>query len=142
VNRQDARNASRQQNEPDAKIDRIASEVVDAAIEVHRVLGPGFLEGVYEQALAIELSFRHLAFARQVPVAVRYKEQLVGEARLDFLVAGRLIVELKAIEAISAIHFAQAISYLKATGLPLALVINFNVPVLLRGVRRVVLSDR
>ena len=76
-----------------------------------------------------------------MPVAVRYKNELIGEARLDMLVARRLVVELKAVDAIVPIHLAQAISYLKATGLPLALLIDFNVPVLLRGVRRVVYSS-
>jgi GxxExxY protein len=140
MNRQDANDASRELNAPGAEIDGIASAVIEAAIEVHRVLGPGFLEAVYEQALGIELTLRKISFVRQLPVVVRYKNELLGEARLDMLVARRLVVELKAVDAIVPIHLAQVISYLKATGLPLALLINFNVPLLLRGVRRVVYS--
>jgi GxxExxY protein len=139
MNRQDARDA-KSRNEPGAEIDQIASAVLDAAIEVHRVLGPGFLETVYEQAIAIELDECGMPFVRQAAVGIVYKDRVVGDARLDLLVAGRLIVELKTVDRLAPIHQAQALSYLKATGLPLALVINFNVPILLRGVRRVVLS--
>jgi GxxExxY protein len=127
--------------EPSAEIDALAAEVLNAAIEAHRALGPGFLEAIYEQALCVELKIRDIPFARQSRVQVHYKEQLVGEARVDLLVAGRLIVELKAVDQIASIHLAQAMSYLKATGLQLALIVNFNAPLLLRGVRRVVLSS-
>jgi GxxExxY protein len=135
--RQDAKDA-RGLNEPGCQVDALAHAVVDAAVEVHRHLGPGFFESTYEQALGIELALRGIAFVRQPAVAILYKDQLVGEARPDLLVAARLIVELKTVDAMSSIHLAQALSYLKATDLPLALVVNFNVPVLLRGVRRVV----
>jgi len=138
VNRQDAKDA-RKLEEPGGEIDAVASAVLEAAVEVHRVLGPGFLEGVYEQALDVELTLRCIAFVRQPPIAVVYKDRLVGDMRPDLLVARRLIVELKTVDQLGSIHLAQALSYLKATQLPLALVINFNVPVLLRGVRRVVL---
>jgi GxxExxY protein len=127
--------------EPSAELDALAARVLDAAIEVHRALGPGFLEAIYEQALCVELAIRAIPFARQSRVQVHYKEQLVGEARVDLLVAGRLIVELKAVDQIASIHLAQTMSYLKATGLQLALIVNFNAPLLLRGVRRVVLSS-
>jgi len=136
VNRQDARGAK----EPGTEIDAIASVVIEAAVEVHRVLGPGFLEVVYEQALGFELALRGVPFVRQPMVPVFYKGQVVGDARPDILVAERLIVELKTVDQLAPIHLAQALSYLKATGLALSLLINFNVPVLLRGVRRVVLS--
>ena len=126
--------------EPSADIDAIAAELLDAAIEVHRALGPGFLETVYEEALCFELALRCIPFVRQSSVQVHYKGRIVGDARIDLLVAERLIVELKAIEQIAPIHLAQAMSYLKATKLPLALLLNFNAPLLLRGVRRVVLS--
>jgi GxxExxY protein len=128
-------------SEPDAATDALATELLDAAIEVHRALGPGFLETIYEHALCLELSLRGIPFARQAIVRVHYKGELVGDARIDLLIAERLIVELKAIDQIAPIHLAQAMSYLKATGLPLALLVNFNAPVLLRGVRRVVLSS-
>jgi GxxExxY protein len=137
MDRQDAKDA-RVLDEPGIEVDALAYAVVDAAVEVHRQLGPGFFESIYEQALCIELTLRGIAFVQQPAVAILYKDQLVGEARPDLLVAARLIVELKAVDALASIHLAQALSYLKATDLPLALVVNFNVPVLLRGVRRVV----
>ncbi len=126
--------------EPSPELDVLAKAVIDAAIEVHRNLGPGFLESVYEEALAIELNVRGIRFERQKAISVKYKEQPVGEGRLDLLIAEKLLVELKAVETLAPIHKAQVISYLKATGLQLGLLINFNVPVLRAGVQRVVLS--
>jgi GxxExxY protein len=126
--------------EPSPHIDAIATAVLDAAVEVHRVLGQGFLESVYHTALCIELDLRRIPFVSQPALHVPYKGQLAGEARPDLFVAQRLIVELKTVDSIAPIHLAQALSYLKATHLPLALLINFNVPVLLRGVRRVIRS--
>jgi GxxExxY protein len=139
VNRQDARDA-RGEEEPGSEVDAVASAVLEAAVEVHRVLGPGFFEGVFEQALDLELALRLIPFVRQPSMAVVYKERVVGDVRPDLLVAGCLIVELKTVDRLASIHLAQALSYLKATRLKLALVINFNVRVLLHGVRRVVLS--
>jgi len=98
------------------------------------------LESIYEEALAVELGLRGIPFERQKTIAVDYKGHAVGEGRLDLLVGGCLIVELKAVEAIAPIRVAQVISYLKATGLPLGLLINFNVPLLKNGIQRVVLS--
>jgi GxxExxY protein len=126
--------------EPDRNLDQLAHNVIGAAIEVHRALGPGFLESVYEEALCIELALRNIRFERQFVINVSYKGHLVGESRLDILVENCLIVELKAVEAIEPVHMAQVISYLKATNLLLGLLINFNVSVLKNGVRRVVLS--
>ena len=127
--------------EPDQRTDDLAKAVIGAAIEVHRLLGPGYLESVYEQALAIELELRGLPFERQKTIHVNYKGQAVGEGRLDLLVGGCLIVELKAVDALAPIHTAQVMSYLKTTRLPLALLINFNVPLLKSGVKRIVLTD-
>ncbi len=104
------------------------------------MLGPGYLESVYEEALAIELGLRGIGFRRQVPVTVSYKGREVGTARLDFLVEEILVVELKAVDDLAPIHLAQVLSYLKATSLPLALLINFNVPVLRDGIKRIILS--
>ena len=140
MERQDAKDA-REFQEPDEDLDRIASVLVGAAVEVHRHLGPGFLESVYERSLCVELGLRAITFQRQVPVAVEYKGHPVGDGRLDLLVEDRLIVELKAVEALEPIHGVQLRSYLKATGRSLGILINFNVPVLLRGVRRVILSS-
>jgi len=126
--------------EPEAKIDKLAHEVIGAAIEVHRVLGPGFLESVYEEALCVELKQRGIPFKRQVAVGVEYKGQMVGEGRMDILVGDFLIVELKTVDNLAPIHVTQTLSYLKATGYSLALLINFNVSVLKDGIKRVVLT--
>lgn len=124
--------------EPSEEVDRLAYEVIGAAIEVHDHLGPGYLETVYEEALAVELGLRELPFERQKLFNLNYKGHAVGENRLDFLVDGALVVELKAVESFAPIHKAQTISYLKATGLDLGLLINFNVRVLKKGLKRVV----
>ena len=127
--------------EPSPKLDQLTHEVIGAAIEVHRTLGPGYLEAVYEEALAIELALRGIPFTRQVVIAVDYKGHSVGESRLDLLVGGQLVTELKAVEALAPIHSAQVISYLKTTGHPLGLLINFNVCCLKDGVKRVELTN-
>ncbi len=124
--------------EPDKLVDDLARTVFGAAIEVHRQLGPGFLESVYEEALCVELAEAGLILERQKETGVTYKGRVIGRHRLDLLVGGRLVVELKTVEDLAAIHKAQMISYLKATGLVLGLLINFNVPVLKSGIQRVV----
>lgn len=126
--------------EPDEKTDLLAREVIGAAIEVHKILGPGFLESVYEEALCVELKLRGIPFKRQLIVGVEYKGQVVGEGRMDILARDALIIELKTVENLAPIHVAQTLSYLKATGHSLALLINFNVPVLKDGIKRVVLT--
>ena len=109
-----------------------------AALEVDQILGPGYLESVYEEALSVELALRGVGFERQIPVALSYKRVPIGHGRLDLLVADRLIVELKAVENTQPIHLAQLLSYLKATRRRLGLLINFNVRWLRQGIRRVV----
>jgi GxxExxY protein len=126
--------------EPDERLDALARMVVGAALEVHRTLGPGFMESVYEEALGVELSRRGVRFERQVVVAVQYKGVSVGEGRIDLLVGGALVVELKSVEQLADVHIAQVISYLKALNRPLGLLITFNVNLLRNGVRRVVLT--
>lgn len=123
----------------DAKVEELANRVIGAAIEVHRNLGPGFLEIVYEEATAVELTLRQIPFTRQTVFSVDYKGHAVGSSRLDLLVGECLPVELKAVEALAPIHTAQALSYLKATKHRLALLINFNVSVLKDGIKRVAL---
>jgi len=103
----------------------LTERIIFAAIRVHTELGPGFLEAMYEEALAIELTAAGLAFERQKLLPVFYREHLIGEHRLDFLVEGKVIVELKAISALEDIHFAIVRSYLKAANLQDALVLNF-----------------
>jgi len=126
--------------EPTREEDELAHVVIGAAIEVHRQLGPGFLESVYEEALCVELALRGIPFEKQVPIRICYKGQPVGAERLDLLVSGKLIVELKAVDAIIGIHTAQLLSYLRAAKLRLGLLINFNVPLLKQGIHRVILS--
>jgi GxxExxY protein len=135
MNRHDAKTA-KASREPDPELDRWARAAVGAALEVHRALGPGFLESVHEQALCFELLARAVPFRRQVPIAVRYKSHVVGQGQLDLLIGDRLVLELKAVETLAPIHEAQLLSYLKATGLSLGLLINFNVPFLRQGLRR------
>jgi len=100
--------------------------IIGAAMEVHRVLGPGFLESVYEAALAYELTLRGIHFEPQKHLPVYYKDQLLGEYIADLVIEGQIIIELKAISAISAAHEAQAHHYLAATGLKLAIILNFG----------------
>jgi GxxExxY protein len=124
--------------EPDKKADELAHAVIGAAIEVHRHLGPGFLESVYEEALCVELADRRIPFERQKEMHLLYKDREIGKHRIDLLVGESLIVELKTVEALAEIHQAQLISYLKATRLTLGLLVNFNVPILKNGIKRIV----
>lgn len=124
--------------EPDKRVDNLARAVIGAAIEVHRTLGPGFLESVYEEALCVELEFRAIPFERQVPISVAYKTRCVGQARLDFLIDGLLVLELKAVEQVMPVHRAIVISYLKTSRRELGLLINFHVPILRNGIERII----
>jgi GxxExxY protein len=124
---------------PAPELNQLTQAVIGAAIEVHRTLGPGFLESVYEEALAVELTVRQIPFAKQHPIGIQYKGHIIGEGRLDFLIDQYLILELKAVEALHPIHTAQVLSYLKVTRCPLGLLINFNVSVLKEGIRRIAL---
>ena len=117
----------------------LTDSLLNAAVAVHRELGPGFLESIYEAAMAHELTKRGYRVQRQKPVPVVYDAVVVGEHRLDLLVNEKVILELKACKAIEDIHLATARSYLKATGCEIALVLNFAEPRL--AIRRVVLSS-
>ena len=116
----------------------LSERIIGCCIRMHRTLGPGFLEKVYEEALAIELTKSGLAFERQKIVTVFYEDKPVGEHRLDYLVDTRVVLELKACKEIEDVHLATARSYLKATGTQLALVVNFAKPTLEN--RRIVLT--
>src|SRR5437016_8403643 len=96
--------------QPDGELDVWARAVIGAAIEVHSLLGPGLLEGLYEEALCAEMAIRRIPFARQVAVPMVYKGLEIGQGRLDILVADSLVVELKAVEALTPIHLAQVLS--------------------------------
>jgi GxxExxY protein len=103
----------------------ITQQIIAAAIRVHRQLGPGFLESVYEEALAVEFALSGIQFLRQYPVPIFYRDHQIGEHRLDFLVEGKIVVELKAVSELEDIHFAIGRSYLKATNLEDGLLLNF-----------------
>jgi GxxExxY protein len=124
--------------EPGEMANTLSFAIIGAAIDVHRELGPGHLESAYENALALELRLRGFAVDTQVPAQVMYRNEVVGQSRIDLIINDWVIVEVKAVERLSTIHTIQALSYLKTTALPLALLLNFNVPVLTRGLRRVV----
>lgn len=112
--------------------------IIGAAIEVHRSLGPGLLESTYEACLARELEWRGIPFQRQVPLPVHYRGTLVDCGyRLDFVVAARVIVEVKAVAAIHPIHASQLLTYLRLKQLRIGLLLNFNVHVLRHGIRRI-----
>src|SRR5262249_23550951 len=120
------------------EIEELAHRVIGAAIEVHRVLGPGFLESIYRRALCHELSLRGIPFEYEKELLVPYKDIWIPGQRYDILVAGRILLELKTAEAIAPIHQAQLLSYLKATSLRLGFLINFKVLVLKDGIKRLV----
>jgi len=120
--------------------DALTGIVIGAAIEVHRALGPGLLESAYEKALAYELAEQNAAFEVQKPISVRYKNiDLDCAYRLDFVVEGKLIVELKSVSHIEPIHEAQLLTYMKLAGFEKGLLINFNVRQLKDGIKRMVL---
>lgn len=122
----------------DKELDVLTSRVIGAALEVHSLLGAGYLESVYEEALAKELDIRGICYERQRRVQIDYKGYSIGEGRLDFLIDQKVIIELKAVESIAAIHTAQVLSYLKMTGLKVGIIINFNVTSLRSGIKRIV----
>lgn len=120
-----------------------SSAVIGACIEVHRHLGPGLLESAYRLCLAHELSERGLQFEREQPLRVTYKGvQLECGYRLDFVVQGSLIVELKAVESLAPVHEAQLLTYLKLTGVGVGLLVNFNTNALRLGLRRLTLKQQ
>jgi GxxExxY protein len=120
--------------------DPLTGGIIAAAIEVHRLLGQGLLESIYQRALCHELHLRGTPFQPQRPVPVAYKGVNLGDdLRLDIVVADQVIVELKAVEKLLPIHDAQLITYLKLTGLHVGLLINFNVRLLKEGIKRIAL---
>ena len=119
--------------------DAVATQIVDAAIAVHRALGAGLLESAYVAALGIELSDRGLQFAQEVPVHACYRERPLGIVyRADLIVEGKVLVEAKSVRQIEDIHLAQVLSYLRLGGLRLGLLLNFNVPVMKAGIKRII----
>jgi len=124
--------------QPSLRVEQLASRVIGVAIEVHRNLGPGYLEVIYERAMMLELDALGIEYEQQVQSGVLYKGQLIGTHRIDLLIGGELVVELKVVEAIGPHHIAQVLSYLQSCNLELGLLINFSRPTLQAGLRRVI----
>ncbi|MFC1960211.1 GxxExxY protein [Chloroflexota bacterium] len=123
------------------KEDELSKQIIGAAIEVHRTLGPGLLESAYESCLAHELRLQGIPFERQKELPLHYKGASVDCGyRLDLLVGGLVIVELKAVEQLAPIHEAQVLTYLKLTGCKLGMLLNFNTRLLKQGIKRIVLN--
>jgi GxxExxY protein len=122
-------------------LNTVTREIIGAAIEVHRVIGPGLLESSYMPCLQFELASRKLAFLTQQPVPLIYKGLRLNAAyRVDLIVESSVIVEIKSIESLLQVHRAQLLTYMRLTGMPAGLLINFNVPKLADGVRRLLLT--
>src|SRR5215471_1064991 len=111
--------------------EKLSGRIIAAAVDVHRALGPGFLEGIYQKAMEVALQHRQIGFDKQKEVLITFEEEEVGLHRLDLVVEGQIIIELKAVKALEDIHFAQVKSYLKATAIHVGLLLNFNAPTLL-----------
>ncbi len=121
------------------RINALTKRIIGCAIEVHRQLGPGLLESIYESALCVELELAGLQFQRQVPVSVPYKTQIIGDLRLDLLVENLVVVEIKSVERIESVFEAQVLTYLKVSGKKVGLLINFNSRLLKTGIQRFIL---
>ena len=125
-----------------AEIESLAKQTVNAALAVHRALGPGLLESAYQQCMAIELSLAGVSVEREKLLPLVYRGHSVETAyRLDLIVGGKLLVELKAVDAIAPVHEVQVVTYLKLLKLPLGLLINFNVPLIKNGISRILNLD-
>ncbi len=125
--------------------DQLSREVIAAAIEVHRLMGPGLLESIYEKCLGHEPALRGIAWTRQQSVQVAYKDMVLHEdLQFDLLVEGCLLIELKAVEKMHPIYKAQLLSYMKLLGVPVGLLLNFHEPRLVDGISRMILraADR
>ena len=117
----------------------LTEQIIGCAIEVHRTLGPGLLESIYEKALCYELETKKIVHVQQAPIPILYKGQSLGDFRIDLIVEDSVVVELKAVDRMDQVFQAQLLSYLKLTGKRLGLLINFNVPVLKAGIKRIAL---
>ena len=123
----------------DAEGEAIVTEAIDCGMVVHRVLGPGYKERIYDDAMCLELDSRGLKFERQKPIEVPYKSWSIPGQKIDLIVGGVVLVEIKAVSQLKELHSAQVLSYLKTTGLRVGLLMNFNTRLLKQGLRRIVL---
>ena len=130
-------NTKKTEGDMSHEFEALSGKILEAAVAVHKALGPGFLESVYQKAMEVALLHRSVLFDTQKEIHVFFEDVEVGLHRLDLMVAAEIIVELKAVKALDDIHYAQVKSYLKATGLHIGLLLNFNAPTLV--VKRIVL---
>jgi GxxExxY protein len=121
------------------ELEVLVQRTIGCCLSVHRQLGPGLLEAVYPKAIALELESLNIPFEREHPVPVLYRDRTLCHHRLDLFIDRQLILEVKSVEKLLPIHVAQVISYLRVTGVRIGLLVNFNVPILARGIRRVIL---
>ena len=119
--------------------DKLTEKIIGCAIEVHRQLGPGLLESIYESALAVELDFAGIAFQRQMAIPIVYRGNIIGEHRLDLIVEKSVILELKSVERFDPVFEAQLLTYLRMTKMKIGLLINFNSRLLHEGIKRLIL---
>ena len=141
MNHQDTKSRSRDLSEPiPSEVEAVATQVVDSAYMVHSELGPGLLESIYEQCLVRELQFRGVDAQCQLAVPIRYRGLWIDPGlRLDILAGGCVVVEVKAVDVVLPVHIAQLLTYLKLTSHRLGLLVNFNVPLIRHGIRRIAL---
>ena len=119
--------------------EEVMTETIGCALAVHRALGPGFLESIYKKAMRVELEARHLSYECERQLKVKYRDVQIDGQRVDLIIKGLIVVELKSVMRLDDIHTSQLVSYLRTTGLRGGLLINFRVPLLQQGIRRVVL---
>lgn len=120
-------------------LNTLTSAIIGCGIEVHRRLGPGLLEAIYEAAMCVELEFMGLSYRRQVEVPVIYRDRKIARYRIDLIVTDLVVVEIKSVEALNPLHEAQILSYLRLTRAKIGLLMNFNARMLKQGVRRFIL---
>ncbi len=113
-------------NKTEHKFDELSNRIIGVAIEVHKILGPGFIESIYHNAMKKELTLQNIPFETEKEIKIVYKDDEIGEHRLDLVINNEIIVELKAVKEIADVHLAQVLSYLKASGLHIGLILNFS----------------
>ena len=121
------------------EVEALITKVIGCLITVHRTLGPGLLESIYSRAIGLELTAEGISFEREVQIPVSYREELLCVQRLDLVVASLIVLEVKSVERLNPVHHAQLLNYLRISKLNVGLLVNFNVPVLQDGLKRMVL---
>jgi GxxExxY protein len=120
-------------------LESLVTEIIGLCIDVHRELGPGLNETVYARACGVELEARGISYESEYPVPIRYRGQLLCHQRIDLFIEGRVVLELKSLDAIHRVHVSQTVTYLRLTRAKVGLIVNFNVEFLRYGIRRVIL---